>query len=192
MNMGSCLSNEYEIADVIENLSRQKSLQGWWFILINLFCIFVLWVIATNGVTGVENHNVLNRQFKNMCCKRRSPIFYLPEGKQLLEESFLLYLPMSLGDPMQFLIPAFLLLLAIMNLFSYFLFSLFLTGIISSVPCSSGLSTTLTFGKGICKWRNGQGITVSKLASLQDHINSCSPTLSCILGWVFTFPRTRN
>lgn len=140
---------------------------------------------------GMENHNLLSRQFKNMCWNRRFPRFYLPEGKQL-EESFLLYFPMSLGDPRHFLIPAFLLLLATMNLFSHFLLSLFLTGNTSSVPCSPGLSTDLTSGKSICKWRDGQGITTPGLASLHSHINACSPRLGCISGWVFTFLRARN
>lgn len=72
----------------------------------------------------MENHNLLNRQFRTMCYNRRFPIFYLPEGKQL-EKSFLLYFPMSLGDPWHLLIPSFLLLFDIMNLFSYFLLSLF-------------------------------------------------------------------
>lgn len=82
-------------------------------------------MIATSRVMGMENHNLLDRQFKTMCCNRRFPIFYLPEGKQL-EESFLLYFPVSLGDPWDLLIPTFLLLLAVMNPFSYFLFSPFL------------------------------------------------------------------
>lgn len=65
----------------------------------------------------MKNHNLLNRQFKTMCCNRRFPIFYLPEGKQL-EESFLLYFLVSLGDPWHLLISTFLLLFAIMNSFS--------------------------------------------------------------------------
>lgn len=146
----------------------------------------MLWVIATSRVMGMENHNLLNRQFKNLCCNRRFPIFHLPEGKQL-EESFLLYFPTSLGDPRHFLIPAFLLLLTVMNLFSYFL-----TGNTSSASCSSRLSTTLTFGNGIRKWKDGQEITAPGLASPRSHLNACSPTLGCISGWVCTFLQARN
>lgn len=125
---------------------------------------------------GMENHHLLNRQFKTVCCNRGFPISHLPEGKQL--EEFCAVPPYVSGSSWTFpysCCPPTFCHYELVLISSVFL----LTGNTSSAPCSSGLSTTLTFGKGICKRRAGQGITAPGLPSLRRHLSGCSPTL----GW---------